>query len=73
MEGVSEVHDLHIWPLSTTSTALTVHLVCESARIDDGLTARIVEELKARFRIDHATIQFETGALDCTLKPDHVV
>lgn len=73
LEGVSDVHDLHIWPLSTTSTALTVHLVCEGDRIDDSLTARIVEDLKHRFKIDHATIQFETGRLDCHLEPDHVV
>ena len=71
--GVTDVHDLHIWPLSTTSTALTVHLVCEGDRIDDDLTGRIVEDLKARFKIDHATIQFETGRLDCHLEPDHVV
>jgi cobalt-zinc-cadmium efflux system protein len=73
LAGVKEVHDLHIWPLSTTSTALTAHLVCENDRIDDALTARIVDELKARFKIDHATIQFETGMLDCDLEPDHVV
>ncbi|MFX8637139.1 hypothetical protein ABTM28_20400, partial [Acinetobacter baumannii] len=71
--GVTDVHDLHIWPLSTTSTALTVHLVCDNDKIDDDLTGRIVEELKAKFKIDHATIQFETGRLDCHLEPDHVV
>lgn len=73
MGGVTDVHDLHIWPLSTTSTALTVHLVCDNDKIDDDLTGRIVEELKANFKIDHATIQFETGRLDCHLEPDHVV
>ncbi|WP_309607210.1 cation diffusion facilitator family transporter [Phenylobacterium sp.] len=73
LDEISAVHDLHIWPLSTTSTALTVHLVCSGDRIDDALTGRIVEQLKARFRIDHATIQFETGKLDCHLEPDHVV
>ncbi len=40
---------------------------------DDGLTTRIVEQLKARFKIDHATIQFETGRLACGLEPDQVV
>jgi cobalt-zinc-cadmium efflux system protein len=73
MDGVKDVHDLHIWPLSTTSTALTVHLVCENDRIDDALTAQLVDDLKARFKIDHATIQFETGRLACDLEPDHVV
>lgn len=73
LDGVSDVHDLHIWPLSTTLTALTVHLVSEGERIDDALTGRIVDDLKARFGIGHATIQFETGKLDCHLEPDHVV
>jgi cobalt-zinc-cadmium efflux system protein len=73
LDGVRDVHDLHIWPLSTTSTALTVHLVCDDGRIDDGLTARIVSELKARFKIEHATIQYETGNLPCDLEPDHVI
>lgn len=71
--GVTDVHDLHIWPLSTTSTALTAHLVCDSDKIDDDRTAKIIEELKSRFKIDHATIQFETKRLDCKLEPDSVV
>jgi cobalt-zinc-cadmium efflux system protein len=63
--GVKGVHDLHIWPLSTTSIALTVHLVCVGDRID--------VDLKARLKIDHATSQFETGSLTCDLETDHVV
>lgn len=73
LDGVKEVHDLHIWPLSTTSTALTVHLVRADDRIDDALTARIADELKTRFKIGHATIQFETGNAPCELEPDHIV
>lgn len=73
LEGVSEVHDLHIWPLSTTTTALTAHLVCADATINDARTAKIAAELKSRFRIDHATIQFETGAEVCHLEPAHVI
>lgn len=73
LEGVTEVHDLHIWPLSTTSTALTVHLVRSDDRIDDAFTAKVTEALKDRFGIGHATIQFETGQIACDLKPDHVV
>jgi cobalt-zinc-cadmium efflux system protein len=73
LTGVADVHDLHIWPLSTTSTALTVHLVCDHDRIDDAATAAITQTLKARFGIAHATIQFETGAVACTLEPGHVV
>lgn len=72
-KGVREVHDLHIWPLSTTSTALTAHLVQESAAIDDHLTAAIVSELKHRFGIAHATLQFETGHVPCDLEPESVV
>jgi cobalt-zinc-cadmium efflux system protein len=73
LEGVREVHDLHIWPLSTTSTALTAHLVRSDERIDDAFTARVTDGLKRRFKIDHATIQLETGQLPCALEPDHVV
>jgi cobalt-zinc-cadmium efflux system protein len=71
--GVKEVHDLHIWPLSTTSTALTVHLVRSDDRIDDAFTAEVADALKERFGIGHATIQFETGQIACDLEPDHIV
>ncbi len=73
LEGVTSVHDLHIWPLSTTSNALTAHLVCEDNHINDALTARIGEALKTQFKIDHPTLQFETGANPCPFEPDHVV
>jgi cobalt-zinc-cadmium efflux system protein len=73
LNGVDQIHDLHIWPLSTTTTALTVHLVCDHNRIDDAFTAQITSQLKARFGIDHATIQLETGYVPCELEPDHVV
>jgi len=64
LSGVSEVHDLHIWPLSTTSVALTAHLVRSSACVDDAFTAGISKELEQRFGINHATIQLETGHPD---------
>lgn len=73
LEGVTSVHDLHIWPLSTTSTALTAHLVCTDDHINDTLTTRIGEVLKTRFKIDHPTLQFETGINPCPFEPDHVV
>ena len=72
-EGVAQVHDLHIWALSTTSTALTAHLVIEGDRLDDGLTARLVDALEHRFGIAHATLQFETGQMACALEPESVV
>jgi cobalt-zinc-cadmium efflux system protein len=73
--GVSEVHDLHIWAMSTTETALTAHLVRAGAPVDDGLLARMRHELHDRFGIEHATFQIETGdpAHPCPLAPAHVV
>lgn len=59
---VSEVHHIHIWPLSTTEVALTAHLVKIDASIDDALLVRIREELHREYGIDHATIQFESAA-----------
>jgi cobalt-zinc-cadmium efflux system protein len=73
--GVTEVHDLHIWAMSTTDTALTAHLVCPSGYPGDAMHGRIAHELKTRFRIGHCTIQIETGdpAHPCELAPAHVV
>ena len=73
--GVSEIHDLHIWAMSTTETALTVHLVRPQAALDDGLLVRLRHELHDRFAIQHATIQVETGdpAAPCPQAPAHVV
>jgi cobalt-zinc-cadmium efflux system protein len=73
--GVSEVHDLHIWAMSTTETALTVHVVREDAAADGRLLDRITREVHERFGIGHATVQFETAetAHRCELRPDQVV
>jgi cobalt-zinc-cadmium efflux system protein len=72
--GVTDCHDLHIWPLSTTRVALTVHLVKQDATIDDILTQEIAEGLQSRFQIAHATIQFEHGnGPVCALKRANVV
>lgn len=59
--GVVAVHDLHIWPLSTTSVALTVHLVNPDAEVNDDFLDRLGAELHQRFGIDHATVQIEKG------------
>ena len=72
---VTEVHDLHIWGMSTTDTALTAHLVvCEEHPGNEFLT-HIAEELEHRFHIKHATFQIELSNSDttCRLAPDHVV
>ena len=59
LDGVSEVHDLHIWAMSTNETALTVHLV-RPAGTDDKFLHHVCEELSYRFNIHHATLQIET-------------
>ena len=75
LPGVVAVHDLHIWGMSTTEAALTVHLVKPDASIDDALLARINHELHEKFGIDHTTVQFELGDLDhpCGQAPSRVV
>ncbi len=73
LAGVREVHDLHIWAMSTTETALTVHLVMPGGHPGDTFTAEICRELRAHYHVHHATIQIETGAQPCELAPDHVV
>jgi cobalt-zinc-cadmium efflux system protein len=73
LPGVTEVHDLHIWAMSTTETALTVHLVRPNAGLDDHLLIETCQTLEHRFGIHHATIQIEAGLHECRLAPDHVV
>ena len=60
-DGVEEVHDLHIWGMSTTETALTAHVVCNDENADRILMA-LTRELHEKFAIAHPTLQFETGA-----------
>lgn len=71
--GVTEVHDLHIWALSTTENALTAHLVRPGANLDDAFLMQTADELRAKFRIGHAAIQVEAGQVPCRLAPVHVV
>lgn len=75
LPGVTEVHDLHIWGLSTTETALTAHLVRPGLGTDDALLRRVCDELRDRFGVGHATVQVEQGdpAQPCALAPEHVV
>ena len=67
LPGVEAVHDLHIWGMSTTETALTAHLTMPSGGADDRFLAQVAEELRAQFQIDHSTVQVEQGdaALAC--------
>ena len=57
--GVTEVHDLHVWAMSTTETALTAHLVRPSAEDEDQCRERLVLGLEDRFGLGHATLQIE--------------
>lgn len=57
--GVTDVHDLHIWALSTTSVALTAHLVVPDRGAEDALLTSLTPDLKRRFQIQHATLQIE--------------
>ena len=72
LPGVSQVHDLHIWGMSTTEIALTVHLVMPQAGDDDALLQRLNHELQERFAIGHCTVQIERS-LHCHLAPDEIV
>lgn len=64
LPGVSELHDLHIWGMSTTEAALTVHLVMPDAPLDDDFLQRAAEGLHDHFHIEHATIQIERGTIE---------
>ncbi|WP_128926024.1 cation diffusion facilitator family transporter [Bradyrhizobium guangxiense] len=71
--GVSGIHDLHVWPISTTETALTCHLVMPAGSADAFLM-ETAQMLKASFRIGHTTLQIETHPDNgCALAPDDVV
>jgi cobalt-zinc-cadmium efflux system protein len=70
--GVTGVHDLHVWGMSTTETALTVHLVVPAGLPDEGLQ-HLRHELHEQFGVEHATVQIETGRVACELAPDEVV
>ena len=73
LSGVSAVHDLHIWAISTTETALTAHLVRPVMAPDDEFLRGVAAELKARFSIGHCTIQIEHDGADCHLAPTDVI
>jgi cobalt-zinc-cadmium efflux system protein len=73
LPGISGVHHLHIWALSTTEIALTVHLVRPDGGADDVFLMKTVRDLEDRFGIHHSTIQIETGAEECPLALTTVV
>lgn len=61
LPGVTAVHDVHIWAMSTTEIALTAHLVRPGCGLDDAFLRRAQHDLEHDFRIGHATLQIESG------------
>ncbi len=74
LPGVIAIHDLHVWAMSTTETALTCHLVMPSGHPGDEFLLDAYHQLHDRFSIAHPTLQIELGnAGVCTVEPEHVV
>jgi len=71
-DHVLGIHDLHIWPLSTTETALTVHLIMDTEQLDNNFLSNLQIQLHDRFGIEHSTIQVEANSEEnnCLLKKD---
>jgi len=66
LEGVTDIHDLHIWGLSTTENALTVHLVMPSGHPGDAFMDDCVQTLKEQYSVHHCTLQIELGTTNHT-------
>jgi len=74
LPGVEGLHDLHIWSMSTTDTALTCHLLMPAGHPSDTFLSDICGKLNDKFGIGHTTIQVETDAgYACALEPAHVI
>jgi cobalt-zinc-cadmium efflux system protein len=74
LPGVVSIHDLHIWPMSTTEIALTAHLVMPAGNPGDAFLIETCHRLNHDFKIGHATLQIENATTaHCALEPDHVV
>ena len=63
--GVTRVHDLHIWPMSTTEIALTAHIVVPGGHPGDAFLHEVSHRLEHKFGIGHVTIQVETSSSEC--------
>lgn len=70
---VVSVHDLHIWPMSTTETALTAHLEMPNGNGGDKFLHELCKHLHDQFKIEHCTIQIEQNANACSLAPEEKV
>lgn len=74
LPGVKDVHDLHVWPLSTTQTAMSCHLLIPTGYPGDKYILDATRELKEKFGIGHPTFQIEIDeAVACPFAPDHIV
>jgi cobalt-zinc-cadmium efflux system protein len=75
LPGVEGLHDLHIWPMSTSETALTVHLIRPEIQNDDEFLAHAAKELHDHFGIEHVTIQLERSEWSdpCKLSGPHSI
>jgi cobalt-zinc-cadmium efflux system protein len=73
LPGVSVVHDLHVWPMSTTEAALTAHLVMPAGPPGDAFLHDTAHALEHRFGIGHPTLQIECGDAPCALQSEAVV
>jgi cobalt-zinc-cadmium efflux system protein len=73
LPGVERVHDLHIWPMSTTEPVLTAHLLMPAGHPGDAFLREAQDMLHHRFAIGHATLQVETGDRPCVLEPAEAV
>lgn len=72
LPGVADIHDLHIWGLSTTENSMTVHLVMPRGHPGDAFLDEVVRTLERDYRVHHATIQVDLGASlhHCALQHD---
>ena len=59
LENVSQIHDLHVWPMSTTEVALSVHLIMVDDSLNTDFLSKLQQQLHDRFSIEHSTIQVE--------------
>jgi cobalt-zinc-cadmium efflux system protein len=67
--GVTEIHDLHVWSMGSSSSAMTAHLVVPAVGNDDALLQTLCKTVEKKFGIEHATFQIERQGFDC--HPDH--
>lgn len=74
LPGVEGIHDLHVWAMSTTETALTCHLVMPKGHPGDEFLQKLCDQVYDKFEIEHPTVQIELAdAGACKLAPEHVV